>query len=406
MNQSEGNKSIANGSPGRIAWRKLRKDRFGMVALTIILLTVAIAILGYLISPDQTPYANRQLLEIGTAKPGFSVKQLKIATAVRIPKPSLFKLMLFGAQDSYHYIPFSELHFQADSVVIQLFNPDPEEEIQFSAYLLTDLLFPGFRGNISRNDDSICLSEPETGNQCFSLAALRNLVAENHVVIRQYKLGTDQYGRDLLSRLIIGTRVSLSVGFIAVLISILIGLTVGSLGGYFRGKIDQVVVWLINVVWSIPTLLLVIAITFALGKGFWQVFIAVGMTMWVEVARVVRGQMLSLREKEFSEAAKALGFDHFRIIVRHLLPNVMSPVIIVSAANFASAILIEAGLSFLGLGVQPPVPSWGSMIKENYAFIILDAAYLALLPGLAIMLIVLAFMLLGNSLRDALDVKS
>ena len=406
MNLSDGNRSIANGSPRRIAWRKLRKDRFGMVALTIILLTVAIAILGYLISPDQTPYANRQLLEIGTAKPGFTVKQFKIPTAAADPKPSFLRVMLFGIQDTYLYIPFSELRFRSDSVLIQLFNPDPEEEIQFSAYLLTDLLFPGYRGNINLNGDSICLSETETGKQCFSLAALRNQVTENHVVIRHYWLGTDQYGRDLLSRLIIGTRVSLSVGFIAVLISILIGLTVGSLGGYFRGKVDQVVVWLINVVWSIPTLLLVIAITFALGKGFWQVFIAVGMTMWVEVARVVRGQMLSLREKEFSEAAKALGFNHFRIIVRHLLPNVMSPVIIVSAANFASAILIEAGLSFLGLGVQPPVPSWGSMIKENYAFIILDAAYLALLPGLAIMLIVLAFMLLGNSLRDALDVKS
>jgi peptide/nickel transport system permease protein len=184
-----------------------------------------------------------------------------------------------------------------------------------------------------------------------------------------------------------------------------IGIVVGSLGGYFRGRVDDVVVWLINVVWSIPTLLLVIAITFALGKGFWQVFIAVGLTMWVEVARVVRGQMLGIREKEYAEAAKALGFGHLRIIFRHLLPNVMGPVIVISAANFASAILIEAGLSFLGLGVQPPMPSWGSMIKENYAFIILDAAFLAILPGLAIMLLVLSFMMVGNALRDALDIR-
>jgi peptide/nickel transport system permease protein len=159
-------------------------------------------------------------------------------------------------------------------------------------------------------------------------------------------------------------------------------------------------------VWSIPTLLLVIAITFALGKGFWQVFVAVGLTMWVEVARVVRGQFLSLREKEFVEAAKALGFSSFRIITRHILPNVLGIVIVISAANFASAILIEAGLSFLGMGVQPPVPSWGSMIKENYGYIILDYAYLAIIPGIAIMLLVLAFMLMGNALRDALDVKT
>ena len=128
--------------------------------------------------------------------------------------------------------------------------------------------------------------------------------------------------------------------------------------------------------------------------------------MWVEVARVVRGQVLSIREKEFIEAARALGYRNRRIIFRHILPNVMGPVIVISAANFASAILLEAGLSFLGIGVQPPTPSWGSMIKENYGYIILDYAYLAILPGVAIMLMVLAFMLLGNALRDVLDVKA
>jgi peptide/nickel transport system permease protein len=151
--------------------------------------------------------------------------------------------------------------------------------------------------------------------------------------------------------------------------------------------------------------LLVIAVTFVLGKGFWQIFVAVGLTMWVEVARVVRGQILSIREKEFVEAGVALGFSNTRIIFRHILPNVMAPVIVISAANFASAILIEAGLSFLGIGVQPPMPSWGGMIKEHFGYVILDSAYLAIIPGVAIMLTVLAFMITGNALRDALDVK-
>ena len=177
------------------------------------------------------------------------------------------------------------------------------------------------------------------------------------------------------------------------------------MAGYYGGKTDNVIMWFINVIWSMPTLLLVFGITLTLGKGFWQIFIAVGLTMWVSVARVVRGQVLALREMEYIQAAKALGLKNLRIIVRHILPNVLGPVIVIAAANFASAIIIEAGLSFLGVGIQPPTPSWGLMIKENYNFIITHNPALALAPGVAIMILVLAFNLLGNGLRDALDVR-
>ncbi|HLI93452.1 MAG TPA: ABC transporter permease, partial [Puia sp.] len=213
-------------------------------------------------------------------------------------------------------------------------------------------------------------------------------------------------GRDILSRLLIGVRVSLAVGLVTVLISLSVGVLLGALAGYFGGRVDEVILWLVNIIWSIPTLLLVFAIMLVLGKGFWQVFIAVGLTLWVNIARIVRGQVLALREREFVEAARALGYSHFRILFRHILPNVMGPVWVVTASNFASAIVIEAGLSFLGVGVQPPAPSWGLMIKENYNFIITHNPMLALAPGLAIMLLVLAFNLLGNSLRDILDVRN
>lgn len=183
------------------------------------------------------------------------------------------------------------------------------------------------------------------------------------------------------------------------------GIAIGALGGFFRSWVDDLVIWLINVVWSIPTLLLVISLSMALGKGIWQVFIAVGLTMWVEVARVVRGQIISIRESGFVEAGTALGLKNWRIIIRHILPNILGPVIVISAANFATAILLEAGLSFLGIGVQPPTPAWGYMINDHRGFIILDSAYLAILPGIAIMLMVLAFYVVGNGLRDALDVK-
>ena len=192
-----------------------------------------------------------------------------------------------------------------------------------------------------------------------------------------------------------------------VVISLFIGVVFGAIAGFFRGWVDDVIMWVINVVWSIPTMLLVIAITLVLGKGFWQVFVAVGLTMWVEVARIVRGQVMGLREKEFVEAGRALGYRNGRLIFKHILPNVMGPVIVISASNFANAILTEAGLSFLGIGAQPPMASWGKMINDHRPFIFTpDAFYLAFIPGIAIMILVLAFMLVGNALRDAIDSKT
>jgi peptide/nickel transport system permease protein len=234
---------------------------------------------------------------------------------------------------------------------------------------------------------------------------LRHQVEAQQLTEKTFLLGSDKYGRDILSRIIVGVRVSLSVGLVAVVISLFIGILLGAVAGYFRGWIDDVVMWLINVVWSVPSLLLVFALTIAIGKGFWQIFIAVGLTLWVSVARLIRGQVMSVREMQYIEAARALGYSHMRIIFRHILPNILGPVLVIAANNFAAAIIIEAGLSFLGIGVQPPTPSWGLMLKENYGFIITHNPFLAIVPGLAIMVMVLAFNLVGNGLRDAMDVK-
>jgi peptide/nickel transport system permease protein len=359
--------NISSSSLSGLAWKKFKKNRLGFGSLIFIGLTAVIAILGYLITPDSTPYANDQCLELGTKKPGYKVMMLLVRKKQDPVRSNFLQTMISGRRSDFTATPINGYRIEGKNIIVQEYSDPPMKQPIELSYRLSEVKGP---------------------------------------VIRTFILGTDRFGRDYLSQLVIGTRVSLSVGFISVLISLVIGIFIGSLGGFFRGWIDNIVVWFINVVWSIPTLLLVIAITFALGKGFWQVFVAVGLTMWVEVARIVRGQILGIREKEFVEAGRALGFSNFRIIFHHILPNVMSVVIVISAANFASAILLEAGLSFLGIGVQPPVPSWGSMIKENYGYIVLDSAYLAILPGFAIMLMVLAFMLVGNALRDALDVKS
>src|SRR5690606_8378350 len=196
-----------------------------------------------------------------------------------------------------------------------------------------------------------------------------------------------RYGRDILSRLVIGARVSISVGIVAVLLSLSIGIVLGSIAGYYGGVVDNMVMWVINILWAIPTLLLVFAITLTIGKGFWEIFIAIGLTMWVSAARLIRGQVMVMKEMEYITAARALGLSDMRIIFKHILPNIAGPIMVIAAANFATAILIEAGLSFLGIGVQPPRPSWGLMIKEHYNFLVTNRPLLAIVPGIAIMLL-------------------
>jgi ABC-type dipeptide/oligopeptide/nickel transport system permease subunit len=347
-------------------WRRLKKNKGAVFGLTVIGLALLMAVFAYFIAPDSSPNANRIILEIGGQKPGYSQQFIKVKKEKTVTAPSFFQQLISGKEDKYLYIPITGYQQKSDSIIVQKFVDESFSE---------------------------------------TLAFANTKLAEEPVVKKTFYLGTDVSGRDILSRLIIGVRVSLGVGLITVIISLTIGILLGSLAGYYRGKTDNIIMWFINVIWSIPTLLLVFAITLLLGKGFWQVFIAVGLTMWVNVARLVRGQVLSVRELEYVEAGRALGFSDFRIIFRHILPNIMGPVIVIAASNFASAIVIEAGLSFLGVGVQPPQPSWGLMIKENYNFIITQNPILALAPGFAIMLLVLAFNLLGNGLRDALNVK-
>ena len=363
--------SKSNNSLSRLALQKFKKNVWGVFSFWIIVIIGLVSIFAYVLVPDDSKNANQMHLSIHSKPPGFKVRMLEVPNEI-IDEDSFMSKIFFGRNNPTTEIPISD--FKVENEIL----------------IYTEYTSDGLIGQ----------------EKSIDIGVFPNGKYESYIKERRFVFGTDKYGRDYLSRILIGARISFFIGFVAVFISLLVGLFMGSLAGYYGGKVDAFIMWIINITWSIPTLLLVIAITLALGKGFWQVFIAVGLTMWVEVARVVRGQIIGAKQLQYVTAARALGFTDFRIITKHILPNIMAPLIVISAANFAAAILIESGLSFLGIGAQPPMASWGAMIKDHYNYIVLGKPYLALIPGICIMILVMAFMLIGNALRDALDVKT
>lgn len=367
--------------PNTTILHKLLRKPSVVVALSIIGLTAIIAVFAYQFAPDDTPYANNMIVELGAKEPGFSMQLLHVPKSSVPEKAGFISQVFSGTPSVYTTVPINEHWFQNNKLYVSHYIDDGIADT--ISYVIQNLV----------------------ADKSIKPTAQQSYIEQKLIKKRTFYLGTDRYGRDILSRMLIGARVSLSVGFIAVLLSITIGIFLGSLSGYYGGVIDNLVMWFINILWAIPTLLLVFAITLTIGKGFWQIFIAIGLTMWVSAARLIRGQVMALKEMEYITAAKALGLKDGRIILRHILPNIAGPIMVIAASNFATAILIEAGLSFLGIGVQPPTPSWGLMIKEHFNFLLTNRPLLAIIPGLAIMLLVYAFNILGNALRDVLDVR-
>ena len=342
-----------------------------LVSMSFIILCVILSVFAFFVIPDKTINANEQMVQISLRPPGFSSSFFHIDRGLNRQKRSWFNRYFNGSYSDKEWTPITEWRTEGDLLLLKQYNgiqkSIPLEKLSSS-------------GSVEEN-------------------------IKQHISRRTFWFGTDRYGRDILSRIILGLRISLLVGFLAVLISLTIGVLIGLLSGYYGSWIDSILMWLINTVWSIPTILLVFAIVLALGKSIYIIFLAVGLTLWVDVARLVRGQVKDILDSEFLKAAKTMAFSDWRIMMVHILPNLSGPLMVIAASNFAIAILIESGLSYLGFGVQPPTPSLGNMLYENYGFAISGKVFAAIIPALFIMLLVLSFNLIGNSLRDIFDVK-
>lgn len=399
-----------NQSPGRKAWNRLKRNKPAIISLSVILFAIFLAIFAPILAPDGTPDANDQVLELANKNPGFTTKVLLVSKNRDEVKTTWLGQIAHGKENPNQIIPITSYTIHADTLSAMVYKGGflPPEKQNF---LLVDIAFPISinKPDIKSDGKTVTFNDYDEKPRTISYEQLKAQVELAHIKEKTYWLGSDNYGRDILSRLLYGVRVSISVGFVAVLISLTIGVTLGSIAGYFRGWADKLIMWFINVIWAVPTILLAMALTFALDSiidRFWVIYIAVGLSMWVEVARIVRGQVMSVREMEYVQAARGLGFGHPRIILKHILPNIIGPIMVIMASDFASAILIEAGLSLVGIGVRPPMPSWGVMLNEHHNYLFIpEKAFLALCPGIAIMILVLAFNLLGNGLRDAFDVK-
>ncbi len=403
-------------SPLRLAWRRFRKNIPAMIGLVWLFICALVAIFAYPLMPDDTSNANFQIVEFPKRPPGTEITVLLKPNFSDQVEPGYMGFLADGRPDQFTPIPVQDLaslNISGDSIYYLDLRANPaalslpEFMLPLDKYHSTALAWKETGGKpYLVEGDQIAYMDRSGTQQLTTLSQLSSQFREDHILERTFRMGTDGYGRDVFSRLLLGTRVSMSVGLMAVLVSLVLGIGLGAIAGFFRGWIDAVVMWFVSVVWSIPTLLLAISLSFVLGKGFWQLFLAIGVSMWVEVARIVRGQIFAVREMQYVDVTKAMGFRSFRVIFRHILPNIFSPIIIVAAANFAAAILIEAGLSFLGVGVQAPTPSWGSMIKEGYTQVMFESgSWLAIFPGLAIVLVVISLNLVGFGLRDAFDPK-
>lgn len=379
-----------------------------LLAIGFLLTLMVVAVLGAVIRPDKSEDANEQVLSIAKLPPLSKVNVLKIRKNRVQENVAWNQLLLAGGKENeYAIVPISDIEFQENRVKVKVFNTTGIEEYRF--FNFQDIIYPLDDSQLLKlakekivETDFVDLNG--NANTLSAQEMIEKIKTEN-VEERVYWLGSDLYGRDMLSRIMAGSYVTLIVGFSSVLIALFIGVLVGVIAGYFGGLLERILLWLMNVFWSIPAILLVISITLALGQGVLALVLGIGFILWVEMAQVLRGEVKSIAHRDYIKAAKLMGLSDARILYKHVLPNLFGPILVLAVSNFAQAILLEAGLNFLGVGVSLPRASWGGMVRELYGFLITDGAYMALVPSLAIIFLVLSAVVIGNELKIRFNLK-
>ncbi len=320
--------------------------------LFVLIAYLIIAIFSYAIIPDKSANANTQIPQLALKPVGFETEAIK-----KIIKPNtnnFIEKLIYGSNELAIYFPLK---------------------------------------NKKQVNDTIIITDYYNKQRKFPLKEVK-------IVKLKFLLGTDNLGRDFFSRVILGARISLFVGVMAMLLSSLLGFFLGSVAGFAGGRIDNFLQWIMGTLWTLPSVLLALILSFVFGAGIKNLIITIALVSWIDTARIIRGKTIELKHREFVSAAHALGLPQLRILVKHIFPNLRETLIIVSISTLSSAVLLEAGLSFLGFGVEPPTPSWGQLISENYPYLMIDSLqHLAIFPGIAISLLIVSLFGLYNSYK-------